>query len=153
MKKIYKGILEALDVLVENITNQPERKDITLYYQNLRVQRWDGTYSGDGYWEPREGNLEDVTVDTEYETDNYEVGEAIWDRMTSEEFKELEKICNSNDDDILFNYLVEHAEEYLEDPKWEKRILDYFEDSARYNYEENYEPEEYWPELEDYYER
>jgi hypothetical protein len=112
----YRGILEALDALVEDKRNRPEEREITLYYSDLEVTAITKVHSG-SYYEPPYADYADITVDYEYETDNYEVGEAIWEEMTSEEFAELEKICNSKDDDILFDYLVEHAEEYLEDSK------------------------------------
>ena len=130
----YKGILEALEALVENTHNRPERREITLDYKDLEVTAITKVHSG-SYYEPPYADYGNTTVDYEYETDNYEIGETIWDEMTAEEFNELEKICNSKDDDVLFDYLIEHAEEYLEDPKWKDRIYKHLEDSVRSHWE------------------
>ena len=111
---------------------------ITLYYKDLKVEYRTGAY-GAAESEPG-GYYTDITeIDYEYEVEDIDVAEAIWDSMDYEQYEEFcrEAGLNVDDEDNNFIYLTEHIEDYLEQEKYEKLALDYYEDAAREEWEEN----------------
>ena len=110
---------------------------ITLYYENLEVTYCSESVS-DSYDEP--GYSEEATtyVNYEYLLDAEDAAGFIWDSMDADEYEELFALAGAeeDDDDKAFDYLVAHIEEYVDQDKWFKLLLDYYEDSAREEWED-----------------
>lgn len=111
---------------------------ITLYYTNLTVEYRTGIY-GATESEPGGYYTNKTNIDYEYKVEATDVAEAIWDSMDYEQYEEFcrEAELNVDDEDNNFMYLLEHIEDYLEQEKYEKLALDYYEDAAREEWEDN----------------
>ena len=124
---------------------------VTLYYNKLDITvvtkagNPTGYYdSAWGQWYPDDDETAEITIDYEYDVDKNYVEEVIADYLTEEE---LPGIGDMEPDDI-YKFIEDNFDSLFE--KYEEEILNYFEDSAREEAEENYEEPE--PDYDDYYE-
>lgn len=154
MNNDFLELLETLDKLNEDIKKPFD--DVELYYSNLEVSYDSGRTCGNGWDEPEEAISNETTVEYSYFVDAYDVAEIILENMSDEDYtKQLAE--HNNNEDELYDYYAENAQDYLnENPEIEKIVLDYFEDSAREFWEENnwgsYNDDLYDSYIEDHYE-
>jgi hypothetical protein len=112
---------------------------ITLYYENLEV-----TYCSksvpDSWEEPGYSEEETIEVNYEYNLEAEEAADFIWDFMDADEYEELFALAGAeeNEDEKAFAYLVDNIEEFADQDKWLKKLLEYYEDSAREEWEDNH---------------
>lgn len=110
---------------------------ITLYYEDLEV-----TYCSesvpDSWEEP--GYSEEATayVDYEYRVEEEEAAEFIWDFMDADEYEELFALAGAeeDDDDKAFDYLLDHIDEFADQDKWHKKLLEHYKDAAKEEWED-----------------
>ena len=111
---------------------------ITLYYEDLDV-----TYRTksvpDSYDEPGYTEEDTAYVNYEYRVDAEDAADFIWDSMNADEYEELFKAANAaeDEDEKAFAYLLDNIEEYADQDKWFKLLLEYYKDSAREKWEDN----------------
>lgn len=110
---------------------------ITLYYEDLEV-----TYCSESVpdsWEEPGYSEEDTTyVDYGYLVDTEEAANFIWESMDADEYEELFALAGAeeDDDDKAFDYLVDNIEEFADQDKWHKKLLEYYKDAAKEEWED-----------------
>lgn len=117
-----------------------------LEYENLTITVWTLVsravlYPVD-FAHPDEYDDHEEEISWTYDADDGSVSEVICDILANEdEFKDY-------DSDALYKYIDEHFDELTE--KYYDALLEHFRDNAREDAEENYEPEPYEPDYDDY---
>ena len=118
--------------LKENVNNTEEI--VELYYDNLPIEYQSNYYLD--YWNGPQWESEDIEIKWVYEVNKNDILDVILDEVVDEMYKKYPDRDDFTDKEV---------EEYFEDNydelfnKYEKTILDHFEDKAIRDAEENYE--------------
>ena len=128
--------------------NKPAKKDFDLDYDDLEITVFKKVseavlYPAD-YACPAEYDEYETEINYTYTLDASDVFEYFWDNWDSYE----ELVAVGDDDQKLEDYINENLETLFDDHYDD--LLEHFKDDAREEAEENYDPDDYGPDWDDY---